>query len=109
MRRSYVWREGQGFVEFDRKARRTPGLTIISDLATPFQSPVDGSWITSKAERREHNVVNECVDIGNDSTLHHPKQDYVPIPNIEEDISRAYDQLDSGQVKVTTDGRIERS
>lgn len=48
--------------------------------ATPFQSPVDGSYITSRSHLREHNIRNRVVDCGDrpvptaqaDRSVHRP-------------------------------------
>ena len=57
------------------KTKPKPAPMIIRDAYSdnPVVSPIDGSVIGSRAQLREHNARNEVVDVGNDSTIRHPK------------------------------------
>jgi len=65
LRRRWVWVSGQGLVEVTA-AERATSPEIIPDVQNAFQSPVDGSMITSRRELREHNRRNGVEQIGND-------------------------------------------
>lgn len=63
MRRIYVYDRDAGKVvpvERERQYRGTDP-TVIPDVQEPFQSPVDGSWITSRRDLRRHNLTNGVV------------------------------------------------
>ena len=53
---------------------KSPGITVIPDIAESFVSPVDGSTLDSRAAVREHNIRNSVVDIGNDPAYKNPKR-----------------------------------
>ena len=59
-----------------RSRCRTGSPTIIADFAPDraFISPVDGSLITSRADREEHNRRNGVADVGNDPAYRNPKR-----------------------------------
>lgn len=48
-------------------------IHIMGDIK-PYQSMIDGSWITSRSKHREHLRMHDCVEIGNDSSLHRKPQ-----------------------------------
>jgi putative FmdB family regulatory protein len=51
---------------------------VIADIQ-PYQSMIDGSWITSRSRHNEHLREHKCVEIGNET--HHLK------PKTEIDVS----------------------
>ena len=73
------------------KAKWTP-----PDVAAPFfmpditeaRSPIDGTLISSRPVRDEHNRRNDVVDVGNDASLQRPKP-WVEPTGVREDIQRA--------------------
>ena len=53
----------------ERRGRcRTGSPFIISDWRPDeaVVSPVDGTMLTCRADVREHNIRNDCIDVGND-------------------------------------------
>ena len=74
-----------------RGPARSKGLQIVPDIA-PHISPVDHSVVGSRSARREHNIRNDVIDVGNDSTLAPGHKIERPAaPGLEEDVRRAFD------------------
>lgn len=86
----YVYRDGKVIPKHEAAphplAARRP-VNLMRDLE-PFVSVVDGSVISSRTDRREHNRRNECIDIGDDRAILRPQKPYQP-KGIAEDIQRA--------------------
>ena len=74
MRPTHTWvlHKGKLVPLAEYQTERRVGLQIIRDLAEPFQSPIDGSVISSRKERRLHNERNRCEDVGNDPHFKNP-------------------------------------
>lgn len=70
-REVFVWDEKtQSVVSKEEYAKnhidkKNDGITIIQDI-TPFKSVVNGQWITSRAELREHEKRYNVKQVGND-------------------------------------------
>ena len=48
---------------------RNPKLSAPQVMRFPAHvSPVDGSFIETREQRREHNKRNRCIDVGREST-----------------------------------------
>jgi hypothetical protein len=70
---SSEYRKNYNAIKWPPKKKRKPVekafnktvLTIIKDIE-PFQSPVDGSYVTSRSELREHEKRHNVRQIGND-------------------------------------------
>ena len=76
-----VAREVVGPLEYARRTRgrdrcRIGSPQVIADLADHRHhiSPVDGSYITSRRERLEHNKRNHVFDVGNDPAYECPSK-----------------------------------
>jgi hypothetical protein len=48
---------------------------VAADMA-PYQSMIDGSWITSRSRHNEHLKAHGCIEIGNE--MHHMKAKQKP-------------------------------
>lgn len=86
----YVYRDGKVIPKAEADPHPFAGkrpTNLMSDLE-PFVSVVDGSVISSRSDRREHNRRNKCIDIGNDKAILRPKPPYEP-KGVAEDIKRA--------------------
>ena len=96
MKRTYRIIDGKS-VEVTGRKQHERNITIIADLSYGFRSPVDGSWIDSRAKRREHNARNGVEDIGNDKAFERPKFDPVfDDSKRDEAIDRAYQMHEQG-------------
>lgn len=81
MRRSYIAVNGKWVpkeqVLAERAAKRMSDaeLAVLGDIPPDqaFVSPVDGSYVTSRAQLREHNIRNNVSDVGNDPHFTNPK------------------------------------
>ena len=62
----YVYSRQLGKVVPKHEAPENVGPVVIEDLQTPFESPVDGSMITSRADLRRHNRQHGVEQVGND-------------------------------------------
>lgn len=58
-------------------------IHIMGDIK-PYQSMIDGSWITSRSKHREHLRAHDCVEIGNDSSLHRKPQPLHSPPGLKQ-------------------------
>ena len=98
-RRTYVWDAALGKMVPKTAAHaggsRRSKITIIGDLEEPFVSPVDGSVIGSRADRREHNRRNNVIDVGNDLAVTRSKTPFEP-SGVGADIDRAMQELGHG-------------
>ena len=73
MRRRYIYDKAAGaVVPYEQHTSRGRSHEIMTDLKEPFVSPVDGSVVTSREQRRQHNARNECADVGNDLAFRNP-------------------------------------
>ena len=86
MKTSYTQIDGK--LVLKEKVVRRGGLTIIKDIE-PFVSPVDGSVVSSRAARREHNRRNQVEDVGGDPAFTRPKQRVMP-QGVKEDVIRSF-------------------
>jgi hypothetical protein len=62
MRKTFVYVGGKCY---EKGTEPQPELSplVMPDIK-PYQSMVDGSWITSRSKHREHLKANNCVEIG---------------------------------------------
>ena len=96
MKRTYRIIDGKS-VEVTGRAQHARNITIIPDLGYSFVSPVDGSIIASRQQRREHNARNQVEDIGNDKAFENPNFDPVYADSkYDESIDRAYQMHEQG-------------
>lgn len=66
---------------------------IQPDIA-PYRSMIDGRMITSRSQHREHLRANNCIEIGNDSSLWRKPQPMESPQGLKETIARlAYSKL----------------
>ena len=72
MRRRYIYDKRTGTVVPYEQRTSSRSHEIMTDLAEPFVSPVDGTLITSREQRRQHNARNQCEDVGNDPAFRNP-------------------------------------
>ena len=92
MRRTYVYDEKQKkFVEKKKRVYK-PRLQIMGCF-DPFISPVDGTIISDRSSRREHNARNEVEDIGNDPAFRRPQMKENESKGTVEDVKKSMQQL----------------
>ena len=88
MRQVFVFRDGevvQKTSDHPHDIRRA--VNVMRDLE-PFVSPIDGSVIGSRTDRKAHNKRHKVIDVGNDPAVLRPKPPYEP-KGIGDDIKRA--------------------
>lgn len=88
----FVYRDGKVVPKHEAGPHPLEGrrpTNLMRDLE-PFVSVVDWTVIGSRADRREHNRRNQCIDIGDDPAILRPKPTYEPT-GVAEDIRRAFD------------------
>ncbi len=92
----------QRFVQIDGKLIQvgsdwTPEPThdyhIMPDIK-PYRSMIDGSEISSRSRHREHLRANNCIEIGNDSSLWRKPKPLESPPGLKEKIIRAVNQVE---------------
>ncbi|MGI9489340.1 MAG: hypothetical protein ACR2RF_26320 [Geminicoccaceae bacterium] len=86
----YVYRDGKVVPKHEAGPHPLEGkrsMNLISDIE-PFVSVVDWTVIGSRADRREHNKRNKCIDIGSDPAILRPRKPYEPT-GVADDIRRA--------------------
>lgn len=97
MRRSWVWMDGRGLVEIDPRRPPARRLEIMADGWTHgVRSPVDGTWLDSRAAVREHNRRHDCEDVGGDAGLHRPRRPQ-PMPPVADSIRDAIELIHAGK------------
>ena len=69
-------------------------LHVIEDTK-PYQSPLDGKWISSKSQHRKHMREHGVIEVGNEKLTRPISKPYNP-GNIKQDLAEAYDQLTQG-------------
>tara|TARA_R110000868_G_scaffold52597_6_gene165960 strand:- start:651 stop:977 length:327 start_codon:yes stop_codon:yes gene_type:complete len=85
--------EGENVVLDNRQPEPKAGFYVVPDIQ-PYQSMIDGRMITSRAMHREHLRANNCVEIGNDSSLHRQPQPLKPPPGLKEEIIRVVNHFE---------------
>ena len=80
MRKRYVQIDGQLFEVGKEPQVERKGPMIMGDIE-PYQSMIDGRWITSRSEHREHLKANHCVEVG-DAALPIAQHAYQDIPDV---------------------------
>ena len=72
-------------------ARKAP--SVMSDIE-PYQSQVDGSWITSRSKHREHLKQHRMIEVGNDVSFKHKTIEPVANEKRKQALGRAvYEKL----------------
>lgn len=51
--------------EYEPPETGRKGPSIQRDIK-PYQSVIDGSWITSRSHHRAHLKANNCIEVGNE-------------------------------------------
>ena len=72
MRRRFIYDKAAGAVVPYEHRASARSHEIMTDLKESFVSPVDGSVVTRRAQRRQHNARNGCEDVGNDPAFRSP-------------------------------------
>lgn len=60
----------------DFPTQRIVSAPYVAADMTPYQSMIDGSWITSRSRHNEHLKAHNCIEIGNET--HHLKAKQKP-------------------------------
>ncbi len=88
MRETFIWRDGK-LIPKDQAppppSRKVHGA--MPDIQ-PFQSPIDGSVISSRPHLAAHNRRHGVIDTGDDKTVLQKRKPYEP-QGLVEDIRRA--------------------
>lgn len=66
MKRSFIQIDGQLYEKGGEMSRLAPD--VMPDIA-PYQSQINGEWITSRSQHREHLHKHGYEEVGNDSSL----------------------------------------
>jgi len=66
---------------------------VMGDIQ-PYQSMIDGTMITSRSHHRAHLRQHNCVEVGNDSSLHRAPKPLSAPPGLKEDIIRAVNEVE---------------
>lgn len=56
---------------------------VMPDIQ-PYQSMIDGTWIKSRSQHREHLRQHGCEEVGNDSSLYRKPRPIEPPPGLKE-------------------------
>lgn len=60
----------------DFPTRRVVEAPYVATDMQPYQSMIDGSWITSRSRHNEHLKAHGCIEVGNE--MHHLKAKQKP-------------------------------
>ena len=94
MRRRWVYDKSGRAIEVTEDWTPEPRSEyhIMPDIK-PYKSMIDGREITSRSKHREHLRANDCVEIGNDSSLSRPPKPIQSPPGLKEKIIEAVRQV----------------
>lgn len=68
----------------------TPHM-VIEDMK-PYQSPIDGNWISTRRDHRKHLIEHGVIEVGNEKLTRPFQKPYDP-GNLKQDIAQAINQL----------------
>ncbi len=74
------------------KPRRARGLYVVPDIE-PFISPLDGSVVAGRRQRRDHMRAHGVVEVGNEKLRARKPE---PLPPVQHDIKAAIEMVRSG-------------
>jgi hypothetical protein len=60
-----------------------------------YRSMADGTWVGSRSTHREMLSRNNCIEVGNDSSLKRPPKPLESPPGLKEKIIRAVNEVES--------------
>jgi hypothetical protein len=93
--KEYRWEEDSGPVRIvygKAEAKRSGGLQVIPDIE-PFISPLDGSVVSGRRQRRDHMRAHGVVEVGNEKLrVRNPE----PLPPVQHDIKAAIEMVRGG-------------
>jgi len=71
MRRRYIQARDGHLIEVTQERSSLPSRSpeIMRDIKS-YRSMIDGTWISSRSRHREHLKAHNCVEVGNDASLH---------------------------------------
>lgn len=61
-------------------------LTVIEDMK-PYKSPLDGTWVTSRTEHKNHMKKHDVIEVGNEK-LTRPMQKENKVDGLADDIKK---------------------
>jgi len=64
MKRTWVYIDG---VAYEKGTQPLSDAHLVMPDIQPYQSMIDGTWITSRSQHREHLRANGCIEIGNET------------------------------------------
>ena len=62
-----------------------------------YRSMADGTWVGSRSTHREMLRRNNCIEVGNDSSLRRPPKPLESPPGLKEKVIRAVNQYEQQQ------------
>ena len=97
MRTRYVQIKGE-LVKVDADWAPEPlhKFHIMPDIKG-YRSMADGTWVGSRSTHREMLKRNDCIEVGNDSSLRRPPKPPQSPPGLKEKIIRAVEQYEQKQ------------
>lgn len=95
MKKRWIYVDGvpYGEGEYVPEVRRT-SFQVMPDIQ-PYVSMANGELINSRSRHREHLRDHGCVEVGNDSSLHHEPKPLKSPPGLKETIIAAAQNLRS--------------
>lgn len=97
MRRRWIYKDGIAYEidDADVQAKTEAGYFVVPDIQ-PYQSMVNGEWITSRSRHREHlreHGLSSNNEVGNDkNVLNAAPRPKAPPPGLSEALARSYEQ-----------------
>ena len=95
MRTRYVQIKGE-LVQVDKDWVPEPlhNYHIMPDIKG-YRSMADGTWVGSRSTHREMLKRNDCIEVGNDSSLRRPPKPLQSPPGLKETIIRAVNEVEA--------------
>lgn len=83
-RKRWVYIDGEAY-EVSCDYTPEPQTAMVMNDIKPYQSMVNGEWITSRSHHRAHLKAHKVIEVGNETKYLQPKQKQLP-PGLKERI-----------------------
>lgn len=98
-RRRWIYKDGNAYEvgSEELEAKQAAGYYVLPDIQ-PYQSMVNGEWITSRSRHREHlreHGLSSNNEVGNDSSVLNARPRPLPSPpGLKETLVRAANEIE---------------
>lgn len=72
----------------EKMSRVFTPVGVIEDMK-PYKSPIDGNWVTSRAQHREHMKHHDVIEVGNEKLTKPARKTYKPDNELKKQLYEA--------------------